>query len=831
MPGVIAGRKPAMIHQALPRLSFTSGELSPWLYGRTDLDAVSRGAARLNNMLVSPVGGGERRRGTEWGARAGCHSGAVRLMTFAFSDGDQFIMELGRGYIRYYRNGHQLRDGDGHIYETPTPWVADEMLLGLRMQQLNDVIYFACPLVFPHVLARYGNLDWRLEPMAMKSRPLISMLDHHVRMKYAWDSSVSGARLRVETDADVFVPEMEGTEYVCITIPVNEQVVEGMTFSYPLAKSLNRYFYEGELFRMDLAEGQVGAFTCVKPFAPSLYTGSDNPESYPDYFINGVEAFFPLLAYNGWRVESFGTWDAHWIVEKSYAASPGVHRNEWISVKNMVQHDSKRQNYAVTGEETTETWIRVLLHQWKSGSSHGLVEARASAGEHKNWLKVVKVGDSRTAWLEVIGSVNMGLASSGSTYKWSFGAFGVANGYPACVDFHQGRLWFASTSGQPQTVWASAVDDLDRFFPGAEADSPLTLTLAASQQNRICWMASLRGLVLGTSEGEWMLRSSDGNPICATNAEFVKQSGIGSDCCEPLTVENSLFFLQKGRGKVREFSYALEADGFVSTDIGLLAEHLLGIGVVDWAAQQSVSLRIWCVLKDGTVACLTVNKTQNVAAWQRHEIAGAFVMAVAATKTDRDWKDEVWFLTKRQVNGEYVYGLERMAETGFYLDACSTISGGTGMAEGLDRFAGNDVLAHPVQDDARLFSLPVSREGKAVIPDDADGELVVGLAFESGVTSMPLETAEIMGFHKTNVKSRILLKESGLSFEYSGSGDEGGWQRFMPDRFGITAPYSGYVDTTHFSGGRKQPQLSIRSIGAQALNILALVPELSVVNG
>ena len=47
-----------MAKQVLQRLSFTAGELTPWLAGRADLDPVSRGASRLINFLVSPFGGG-----------------------------------------------------------------------------------------------------------------------------------------------------------------------------------------------------------------------------------------------------------------------------------------------------------------------------------------------------------------------------------------------------------------------------------------------------------------------------------------------------------------------------------------------------------------------------------------------------------------------------------------------------------------------------------------------------------------------------------------------------------------------------------------------------
>ena len=107
-----------MAKQVLQRLSFTAGELTPWLAGRADLDPVSRGASRLINFLVSPFGGLRRRPGTRLVARAGCREGMVRLVSFKYSTGVQFMLEVGRGYVRYFKNGALLTDTEGGVLET-----------------------------------------------------------------------------------------------------------------------------------------------------------------------------------------------------------------------------------------------------------------------------------------------------------------------------------------------------------------------------------------------------------------------------------------------------------------------------------------------------------------------------------------------------------------------------------------------------------------------------------------------------------------------------------------------------------------------------------------
>ncbi|MFR4224272.1 MAG: hypothetical protein ACLT38_12120 [Akkermansia sp.] len=55
----------------------------------------------------------------------------------------------------------------------------------------------------------------------------------------------------------------------------------------------------------------------------------------------------------------------------------------------------------------------------------------------------------------------------------------------------------------------------------------MILTMAASQQNRISWIASLRGLMIGTSEGNGVCRHQF-RRLNASNAGFERHSGVGS---------------------------------------------------------------------------------------------------------------------------------------------------------------------------------------------------------------------------------------------------------------------------------------------------------------
>lgn len=138
---------------------FSSGELSPKLWGRIDLDQYYSGAASLLNFCVMPYGPITRRSGTEFIAEAKS-TGKIRLVSFIYSIKQSVIIEFGDRYARFFYEGGQIYDGDD-IYEIETPWTAD-MLDELRFAQSGDILYVVCSDVRPARLERHGWTDWRI---------------------------------------------------------------------------------------------------------------------------------------------------------------------------------------------------------------------------------------------------------------------------------------------------------------------------------------------------------------------------------------------------------------------------------------------------------------------------------------------------------------------------------------------------------------------------------------------------------------------------------------------------------------------------------------------
>lgn len=97
--------------------NFASGELSPNLDGRTDLQQYFQGAARLENFNVIPTGGIERRPGFK---RLGRLAGGCRIIPFILDKLTSFVFEFRAFEVRVWRNGRRMVDdtGDDIIIKT-----------------------------------------------------------------------------------------------------------------------------------------------------------------------------------------------------------------------------------------------------------------------------------------------------------------------------------------------------------------------------------------------------------------------------------------------------------------------------------------------------------------------------------------------------------------------------------------------------------------------------------------------------------------------------------------------------------------------------------------
>jgi hypothetical protein len=157
-------------------------------------------------------------------------------------------------------------------------------------------------------------------------------------------------------------------------------------------------------------------------------------------------------------------------------------------------------------------------------------------------------------------------------------------------------------------------------------------------------------------------------------------------------VGDSILFVQKSGRKLRDLLFTIEKEKFGSSNMNVLARHLLpkGKALTALAYQQEPHSVIWGLRSDGLLLGTTLNANQKRFGWHRHPIAGSFgtgeavVEAIEVIPNPTADADELWMIVKRTVNGatkRYVEFMEQEWDRdediieAFYVDSGLTFDG------------------------------------------------------------------------------------------------------------------------------------------------------------
>lgn len=282
-------------------------------------------------------------------------------------------------------------------------------------------------------------------------------------------------------------------------------------------------------------------------------------------------------------------------------------------------------------------------------------------------------GDGLTATAEVLRAFPTELVSTPS-YRWAIGGFGGEAGYPRSSSIFEERLFY----GQKYSVYGSKTFDFTSFRSGANDDDALSFQLAGT--NDITWLQELDGfLLIGTTGGVRTL-SGGGNNEQLTPSKFKNKSSPTKRCSSipPVKAGSTLVYVGFDRKSVVETSFSLERNGYSTTPISLISEHIPKHGVSGICYQSEPDPIFWMSLDNGQVAGLTYESDQNVRGWHRHKLGGRFgnydhaIVEGVATTPSQTGTDDVWLVVKRTIMGEtrrYIEVMQASFEYGDVRDA------------------------------------------------------------------------------------------------------------------------------------------------------------------
>ncbi len=138
--------------------NFSGGELGPLHYGEVTSAPYKIALATCKNYI--PVGGLTRRPGTYFVAETKYSNKKSILVDFEFSVTQAYAIEVGDGYMRFFRDNAPVTSG-GLPYEIVSPYLEAD-LPKLKFTQSADVLYIAHPDYAPRKLTRTAHTNWTL---------------------------------------------------------------------------------------------------------------------------------------------------------------------------------------------------------------------------------------------------------------------------------------------------------------------------------------------------------------------------------------------------------------------------------------------------------------------------------------------------------------------------------------------------------------------------------------------------------------------------------------------------------------------------------------------
>jgi hypothetical protein len=184
--------------------SFTGGELSPSLYGRVDLAKYQTSLKTCRNFIAMLYGGVRNRPGTKYIANAYSNSYRSRLIPFAFSTTQTYVLEFSHLKMRVYKDGGLVVNSSGpnvgQPFELTTPYPAS-ILPDLKYTQSADVMTLVHPTYPPQQLSRTDHDAWTIADLQNKNGPFQEVNVDEAKTMYA--SAVSGT-VTITTNFDVF---------------------------------------------------------------------------------------------------------------------------------------------------------------------------------------------------------------------------------------------------------------------------------------------------------------------------------------------------------------------------------------------------------------------------------------------------------------------------------------------------------------------------------------------------------------------------------------------------------------------------------------------------
>lgn len=766
---------------SVKQFSFAGGEISPRLFGRTDLQRYRQSLQTCLNFVIEPTGCATNRAGTKYlrEVKDSADEG-VRLLPFVALNGQAYALEFGDGYFRVHSLGgtvffptsdsgehtagddtdsltdynkrwqtdqwvgatvtnvtdgssgtvtantsnnitatlsggtdddwdtddeYTLSISPAKILEIETPYNISEVAM-IKWAQQNDVMVLVHPNHKPHVLQRYADDDWRLEPFSVIKNivapEIVSVPNYTADPDFPaddWFWCVTAIdRNGVESLRSGDNAQSRDTSQLYPTLP-KFNVLFNPSGDGNLPKGYNIYRSRGvestgandQYWGFVGYHEHIGAQTDQQSWMETneLPDYSDAPPTGRDPFQQIVSATTP-----GAQETQFFTIGGDPLWEAADASGVGAYQNlytyriigtllpgEWVTFQLEARADGDPEPWTIYDtvtirNDTQETTYPVVYRT---------VTIPATFFDNPPWkrfgVRIIDQSATLEHFLPWYALWNESITAEESTET-----------YPASVCFYEQRLVFGGFTHNGQLLRFSKTGDIYNFDQSIplKADDSFDLVVASLRLDAIRQLVPHRAMLMLTAGAEWLARGAEGGPLTPESFDLKLQTAYGaSDAVQALPIGDAILYLTERGRKLREMLVDPYGDQNRSRDLSVMTEHLFRDYTPNDLQYADVPYQIvWMTRADGTLLGLTYVREHDVYAWHRHSTGGirtdgaprdAFESVCCVPEGQ---ETSIYVIVRRTIDGSTVRYVEKFASRrflespdGIFLDSALTFDG------------------------------------------------------------------------------------------------------------------------------------------------------------
>lgn len=654
--------------------AFSAGELSPGMYGRSDLREHSEGAKTISNFIVRPQGGLTRRPGSIF-AGATKLDQQTRLIPFPVT-GRRFLIEVGTTFMRVWE------EINGTLALFPTS---------------QEYIF---PDVTSPVWGTPGTNSWVLN-MNKSDFPIATgMGPYAISTTGTLPAAISGAspnlwlNVRAATTTNsAFVANYDDLEAPIVITFYND---------YPIAVVRDPGFDDSLSVSSSNGTGVHTLTTQNLGFETETLTGagsirwarSDDTLWIADTGGGRVTTMYKIRYFEKKESKAYGDSDSdigegRIVIEFVDASREGP----FHTISNTTAHDSPAENLewteTVGGDLTVENREFVLSQtNVGHGATHetglerlqvglpipavGIVYGREriggstdAAGLDTNWGVGLSI-DLGTEDGEMLRPFTRA-ATRIDTDLYAFGPMFTETERLRSIELFQGRM--ALSGGiRPGTISFGSLEVPMLFTPAnvdgstIDGDTSFQLSIRGDQDQKVNSMISTHNkLFVITQFAVYSVSTNSAGLFEFDKFSIIPVNRIPGKDAQGISFGDFAGYITDDGRRIMVVDVNNEGIKFNTFDITRLSDHILEPGAHTLTHQRLPSSLIWAVLDDGTMASITFSKEDGIVAAASQTIAGNTVeVEDAVSMPFHDGSDVVYLAVKRVVNSSTKRYIERI---------------------------------------------------------------------------------------------------------------------------------------------------------------------------